>query len=693
MAQDFLLEIGLEEMPAHVVTPSIQQLKQRTEQFLTDEKLSYETINTYATPRRLALIVKGLADKQADSHESSRGPAKQIAQDQDGNWTKAAQGFARGQGLDVSALTFQTIKGKEYVFAEKNVVGKPATAILPELKSVIMAMTFPTRMHWSNYEFEYIRPIHWLVALLGDAVIPFDILDVHTDRQTRGHRFLGSQAITLAKADDYAAALEAEFVIADATARKQMIQAQIDQLAKDNHWQVDLDADLLEEVTNLVEYPTAFYGEFDPKYLKIPEEVLITSMKENQRYFYARSQEGKLLPIFIGVRNGNGEHLENVISGNEKVLVARLEDAAFFYEEDQKKTIAQYVAQLKQVSFHDKIGSMYEKMQRVQRIGAFLGGHFDLSQTELQDLQRAGEIYKFDLVTQMVGEFPELQGVMGEKYALLQGEKPAVATAIREHYLPDSAAGALPKTDVGAVLSIADKLDSILSFFAVGIIPSGSNDPYALRRQAFGIVRILRDKQWHFPINQFQNEIKDVLEESGMTAGLNFEAHENDVRSFILDRVKQWFANHDEAHDLVDAVVGNSHSDIADMFDAADVLKKHRADDNFKTTIEALTRVMHLAEKADFAPDQLNVDPSLFQDDTEQTLYDAVEKIRQHLSSQSLEAIYQSLEKLKPVIEAYFEANMIMDKDEKVRDNRLKQLLIINNLVLSLGNLNELIVK
>ncbi|KRM33450.1 glyS protein [Agrilactobacillus composti DSM 18527 = JCM 14202] len=692
MSHDFLLEIGLEEMPAHVVSPSIDQLAQRTQDFLNDQKLEFQSIQPYSTPRRLALLISGLADKQADVHESLRGPAKQIAQDDTGNWTKAAQGFARGQGATPDDLTFKEIKGKEYVFLEKNVPGKAAATILPGLKEIIMAMTFPTRMHWANYDFEYIRPIHWLVALLDDQVIPFEILDIQTGRTTQGHRFLG-EAVTLKTADDYEQALKDQFVIANADDRKELIVDQIQELASDHNWQVDLDEDLLEEVNNLVEYPTTFSGNFDKKYLQMPDEVLITSMKDNQRYFYARSQSGELLPIFIGVRNGNRVHLDNIIAGNEKVLVARLEDAQFFYEEDQKKSIADYVGQLKNVSFHDKIGSMYDKMQRTSHIAQFLGVEFGLSTDELADLKRAAAIYKFDLVTQMVGEFPELQGIMGEKYALLKGEKPSVATAIREHYMPTSATGKLPTTNVGAVLSIADKLDSILSFFAVALIPSGSNDPYALRRQAFGIVRILEAKKWHFPLAKFQSEIKRGLVKAGMLANLDLDAHRSEVTHFMLDRVKQWFSNQNIDHDLIDTVVANRQQDIADMFNAAQVLSNHRDDADFKNTVEALTRVMRLAEKADFDISALDVDPKLFQNDTEKNLYVAVEKIRHTAADKSLETIYQELESLRPLINDYFEANMIMDKDPKIKANRLKQLMIITHLAMTLGNLNELIVK
>ena len=354
--------------------------------------------------------------------------------------------------------------------------GKPAKEVLTGLAEVVKSLTFPVTMHWADFDFEYIRPIHWIVALLDDEVIPFEVLDVKTDRRSRGHRFLGED-VTFAHAKEYEEKLQEQFVIAAPQKRQQMIVEQAEELAQKNNWVIDLDATLLEEVNNLVEYPTVFAGDFEEKYLSVPEEVLVTSMKEHQRYFEVRNEEGLLLPHFISARNGDHVKLDNVIRGNQKVLTARLEDAEFFYNEDKKTSIDQYVEKLKSVTFHEKIGSIYEKMQRVQVIARILGESVGLSTEELADLQRAAEIYKFDLVTNMVGEFPELQGIMGEKYARLNGEKPAVARAIKEHYMPTSSEGELPESAIGAVLAIADKLDSIFSFFTVGMIPSGSNDP------------------------------------------------------------------------------------------------------------------------------------------------------------------------------------------------------------------------
>lgn len=692
MAHSYLLEIGLEEIPAHVVTPSIDQLKKRVNDFLTENRVSFETITTFSTPRRLTVLVEGLADRQEDIEKEVKGPAKKIALDENGNWSKAAIGFTRGQGATTDDITFKELKGTEYVYVTKKTTGQAIADVLPNLKAVIEKMNFPTMMKWANFSFKYIRPIRWIVSLLDDQVIPINILDVQAGNVSQGHRFLG-KPVTIANATDYETQLNAAFVIVDAQKRKQLITEQIQKIATDQNWDIQLDKDLLEEVNNLVEWPTAFAGHFDEKYLEIPEEVLITSMRDHQRFFYVRDQAGKLLPNFISVRNGNREHLDNVVKGNEKVLTARLEDAAFFYHEDQKHDIDYYVEKLKNVSFHDKIGSMYEKMERVQVIAQELGKFVGLDSQALIDLKRASQIYKFDLVTGMVGEFPELQGVMGEKYALLAKESPAVATAIREHYMPISADGALPKTKVGAVLALADKFDDIGSFFAVDLIPTGSNDPYALRRQALGIVRITRDQNWHFPIQELQTKFLKDLHDHEATFNLDFKQHENAVRDFIKDRVRQWFSQKNARYDIVEAVTKGTDSDILDMLDAAKVLEEHKNDDNFKENIEALTRVLRISEKADLKADESNVDPKLFDNESEQKLYDAVEDVRKTAADHTINENFQALQALRPLIDNYFDQTMIMVDDQNVRNNRLTQLSVLAKMIFSIGNLKELIVK
>ncbi|MBF0600700.1 glycine--tRNA ligase subunit beta [Limosilactobacillus oris] len=691
MANSYLLEVGVEEMPAHVVTPSIKQLHQRVADYLKEERISFDEIQEFATPRRLALLIRGLADKQPDVDETVKGPAKKIAQDSDGNWTKAAIGFTRGQGATVDDIEFREVKGEEYVFVEKHIAGKPVAKVLAGLPNVITAMNFPTLMKWGYNNLQFIRPIRWLVSLLNDQVVPFSILDVAAGRTTRGHRFLGHD-IELATAEDYEAELEKEFVIVDPLRRKKIISDQIDAIVEEHDWVIDKDPDLLEEVTNLVEWPTAFAGSFDKKYLVLPDEVLITSMKDNQRFFYLRDHQGKLLPNFIAVRNGNKEYLENIIKGNERVLVPRLEDAKFFYEEDQKLKIDQYVDRLKKVSFHDKISSMYDKMQRVAVIAQLLGKRLNLSATELADLDRAAHIYKFDLTTQMVGEFAELQGVMGEIYAKLFGEKDDVAAAIREHYMPISAEGDLPATKLGAILAIADKLDSILSFFAVDMIPSGSNDPYALRRQAFGIVRIINDRGWHLSLLGIQPFLIKAFADSDVAIDFDLTKNAPAVRTFFLDRLKQFFSGRRLRHDIIDAVTDTENDDIETVFEAAAAIDEHKEDTDFKDAVEALTRVLRISKKGHPGL-AAQVDPSLFENPSEKKLYTAVNEVAAGAANRTVAENFAELRQLAPVITEYFDENMIMDKNEAVRNNRLAQLAIIARLARVMGNLNDLIVK
>ncbi|AZP90838.1 glycine--tRNA ligase subunit beta [Pediococcus acidilactici] len=690
MAHSYLLEIGLEEIPAHVVTPSIQQLAQKVAKFLKENRLSYDSIEQFSTPRRLAIRINGLGDRQPDIEEDAKGPARKIAQDADGNWTKAAIGFTKGQGLTVDDITFKTIKGTEYVYVHKLIQGKTTQEILPGIKDVVESLNFPTMMKWANYDFKFVRPIRWLVSILDDEVLPFQILDIKAGRQSQGHRFLG-KAVDLANPSEYEEKLQAEFVIVDAEKRKALIREQIQAIAQEENWEVTPNADLLEEVNNLVEWPTAFSGKFDPKYLAIPEEVLITSMRDHQRFFFVRNQDGKLLPNFISVRNGNKEHLENVIRGNEKVLTARLEDAAFFYDEDQKNSIDYYVDRLKKVSFHDKIGTMAEKMTRVGSIAQVIAKMLGLDAETAEDLQRAAAIYKFDLVTGMVGEFPELQGVMGEKYALLKGEKPAVAQAIREHYMPNSAEGELPESTVGAVLALADKFDNIFSFFSAGMIPSGSNDPYALRRHAYGIVRILAQRDWSLDLNKFEEAVKQALADDQTSFGVDVDKNFAEVVEFFNDRIKQYLDHQSVSYDIEDAVLAGSQHNVTTIIAAAEVLTNAKAADSFKDEIEALTRVQRIATKNTTAGD-LAVDPQLFNNETEGKLFDLITKI-EAMNDSDMAAFFKELTSLTPAITEYFDATMVMDKDAKIKANRLNMMSRLANLVLRVGDLTKVMVK
>ena len=607
---------------------------------------------------------------------------------------KTAQGFARGQGVSVDDIFFKELKGTEYVYVKKFIEGKAAADVMQGMRDVAMDLKFPTMMRWGTNDFQYVRPIRWIVAMLDDQVIPFKILNIESGNVSQGHRFLG-KPVELKSADDYVEALRAEKVIVDAAERKSMIRAQINDLAQKNNWKIVIDEDLLEEVNNLVEYPTVFAGSFDEKYLSVPDQVLITSMKDHQRFFYVTDQNGKLLPNFVSVRNGNTEYLENVVQGNEKVLTARLEDAKFFYEEDQKQSIADYVERLKKVMFHDKIGTIYEKMARVRLLAAQIGKFVGLNDQELADLDRAAQIYKFDLVTGMVGEFAELQGVMGEIYARLQGENDNVAAAIREEYMPTSAEGELPTTKVGAVLSIADKIDSIQAFFAAGMIPSGSNDPYALRRQALGIVRIALARNWKLSVPMMLKFVENAMNERpDLYKNIMPGDEQKDMQQFIIDRLAQ-IMNGDKQlrHDVLDTVVANPENAFVDIEEAAKILGKHLEDDDFKETIEALTRVGRMAKKAPNFEDDAVLKAELFENESEKKLAEAVKKVATAFEQADLEEKFNQLASLKNPITDYFDSTMIMAKDEDVKQNRLLQLKQIADLTKDFGELDNLNVK
>lgn len=679
MAKNLLVELGLEELPAYVVTPSEKQLGDRMVAFLNEKRLAFEGIQTFSTPRRLAVRVSGLADAQTDLTEDFKGPSKKIALDADGNFTKAAQGFVRGKGLTTDDIEFREVKGEEYVYVTKHEAGKAAKEVLIDIPEILSAMTFPVNMHWANNTFEYIRPVHTLTVLLDDEALDLDFLDIHSGRVSRGHRFLGHET-EIASADSYEEDLRRVFVIADAKERQDMIVNQIKDIEKVQNVQVEIDDELLNEVLNLVEYPTAFMGSFDTKYLEVPEEVLVTSMKNHQRYFVVRDQAGKLMPNFISVRNGNAEYLENVIKGNEKVLVARLEDGEFFWREDQKLKIADLVAKLDNVTFHEKIGSLSEHMKRSKVIAAYLAEKAGASAEESKALARAAEIYKFDLLTGMVGEFDELQGIMGEKYALLAGEDAAVATAIREHYLPNSADGDLPETKVGALLALADKLDTILSFFSVGLIPSGSNDPYALRRATAGVVRIMDAFGLKIPMDELIDNLYALSFDS-----LTYE-HKAEVMDFIRARVEKMMSK-SVSKDIKEAVLAGSNFVVAEMIEAADALVEASKAADYKAAVESLSRVFNLAEKT---PADVTVDASLFENDEEKALAQAAAEL--NLSGSASDKLAQ-LFALSPVIDKFFDNTMVMVDNEAVKNNRLAILAELTAKASSVAAFNKLNTK
>ncbi len=688
---DFLMEIGLEEVPAHLVTPAINQLVERTAAFFDEHRLEHGEIQPYSTPRRLAVLVHDVANQASDIEEEMKGPIKRAALDADGNFTKAAQGFARGKGMTTDDIIFKEFNGQEFVTLSRHEVGKSAQEVLSHFDEVVTKMAFSTTMKWARHTFEYVRPIRWMVALLDADLIEFEVLDVKTDRTSRGHRFLGHD-VEIRHAKDYVDSLKNESVIVDAQMRKNMIKDQIKKLGIDNNWHVVVDAGLLEEVNNIVEFPTAFAGQFSDDYLELPDEVLITSMKEHQRFFHVQNQAGQLLPFFISVRNGNQEHLENVIAGNEKVLVARLEDAKFFYQEDQKHDINFYNEKLEVVSFHEKLGSVAAHTRRVRVLADIISAHLSFNEETKQLLSRASSIYKFDLMTGMVGEFDELQGVMGEIYAQHFGEESAVAQAIREHYMPISADGVLPTSELGKVLAVADKLESLMAFFAGDMIPSGSNDPYALRRAASGLVAILADNQWHLDLNQILDEFIVAMQKQGDQSGLpapildQLPAQINNVIHFLTDRVVKELQDQQIRRDIIDAVTKNDSSDMVSMLANAKMLQVESQTPAFRSGMEALSRVARLVVKN---PTSAQVDPALFENEAEMDLNRGMKRFQEDQTQDRL----QQLLNLEPLISAYFDQTMVMVDDEAVKNNRLATLAQVQTETTKIANVLELQLK
>lgn len=687
MTETLLIEIGLEELPARFVRASSEQLTERITRYLSDNRIQFGSVHTFATPRRLAVQIKDVADRQEDVVENAKGPAKKIAQDADGNWTKAAQGFARGQGVSTDDLYFETLKDVAYVYAKKEIKGIEAIEVIKSIPEVIKAMTFPVTMHWGSSTFEFIRPVHWFVVMIGDQVVPCSFLGVASGNVTQGHRFLGKTA-TITHADNYSAIMREQFVIADLEERKEMILTQFYALETENNWIIPHDDRLLEEVVSLVEYPTAFAGAYDARYLDLPEEVLITSMKAHQRYFEVTDKNDELLPRFIGVRNGDANHLDNVVLGNQKVLTARLEDGLFFYEEDKRTSIAASIEKLASVSFHAKIGSLADKMENTALLSNYIAEMIGMEAEQIENLHRAASIYKFDLVSNMVSEFPELQGIMGEKYALMAGEKPEVAAAIREHYLPLSSEGEIPQTVVGSVLAVADKLDSVISFFKQGMIPTGSNDPYALRRQTIGIVQIIEANNWSF---SFRELLEVALHKIyGLNDAAQIAALVEDIASFTKSRVLQKLQNYHISHDVQNAILYAENDDILMSIQQAQSLAQHQSDEDYKMVVEALARVVNISHKEE-EPFDVNVE--LFETASEKNLYVQGNHLETIWNQATVEESYQALRELAPYITAYFEGNMVMVDNEAVKQNRLHTLARISKYILQVADVRKLITK
>jgi glycyl-tRNA synthetase beta chain len=688
MSNYLLFEIGVEELPARFVSSTLDQIKNNLTKLFNEKRISFDNIQILGTPRRLTFVVDGISEKQSDLEEEVKGPAKKIALDADGNFTKPALGFMKSKGLKEEDVVFKVVGKDEYIFGTIRQAGKETSEVLKEvLPQAVKMVVFPKAMRWGGKNMRFARPIRWMVTLLNDNIVEIDLEGIKSSNITKGHRFLGKSEFEVNSLQDYFAKLEENYVILDQEKRKELIKNQCIEVAKSLGGEIEFDEDLLEEVTHLVEYPTAFYGEFDESYAKLPKEVVTTPMQQHQRYFPVL-KDGQLLPNFIAVRNGDDYRIDNVKKGNEKVLEARLADALFFYKEDTKRDLESYTEKLKSVVFQAKLGTIYDKSIRIEELSEKILKLLGLD-SESEDTRRAAKLCKADLVTGMVFEFTELQGIMGREYAKIGGENEVVSEAIFEHYLPRFAGDILPKTHAGVALSIADKLDSIAGFFAIGIQPTGSQDPYALRRQALGIINILMDSKLDVELK----ELALLALENYTNIEFNKEEVLSHMMEFFKERIKNLFRELGIRYDVIDAVLSSKIDDISDMYARAIELNNWLQKDELVEMLTAFNRVSTLAQKSVSS----TVDKDLLKEEAEIKLYnefnDTKDKVKELLNQKKYSESLDCFASLRPSIDSMFDSVMVMDKDEAIKNNRLGLLKQIYDTMLSICDLSKIVYK
>lgn len=683
MSKNLLLEIGTEEMPANIMSGVVDQLKALAASQFEAHRIAAENITIYATPRRLAVLVKGAADRQPDEEVKKRGPSVKAAFDADGNPTRAAQGFARGQHIDPSEL----VKEGEYTWAHVVHAGKKVEDVLPELfLSLITGLNFTRSMRWADEEAHFIRPVRWIVALCDKEIIPMEFAHVKSGNVSRGHRFLCKEPVVISDPLSYKETMREAFVIVDQDERREMIRTGLLAVADKLGGHVWHNADLLEEINYLVEYPTPLYGRIDDEFLKLPVPAVVTPMRDHQRYYPVRNEDGSLMPYFLTVRNGGTKALENVQHGNEKVLRARLDDAKFFFENDRKKTLEGHRDDLTRINYQEGMGDMRDKADRLQKLTEAIGKDWGFTAEEAADADRAAFLSKSDLATGMVTEFTELQGEMGKEYALLDGEKPEVAKAIFEQYMPRFAGDILPQQEIGRALSLADKLDNLAATFLRGLIPTGSQDPFALRRQTIGAVNILTDGKIHWDIRR------------GIEAALALLPGDEETKKTVLSQIEDFFRQRikaimlDEgiAYDIIDAVLAGPVDDIYALFLKA----RSMAESQLKGEAElrqAVTRLANITKGKTGG----KVDPSLFTEDVEKKLQDAFEavsaKVLPLFASYEYGKALPALKELTAPINDYLDNVMVMVDDEAVKNNRISQLLATLALFNTWGDFSKLV--
>jgi len=687
MSNELLFEIGTEEIPAGLLSRAVVDMEDIIRKSLTERRIGFTGIKCMATPRRLVLTIADLALKQDDQTIEKMGPAKKAAFDENGNPTKAALGFARGQDMDISQLeTIITEKG-EYLGARKTIAGQPTDTLLPDiLTNFLLAIPFKKSMRWGSYDLRFARPIHWILALYGGNVIPLKIEDIESGNTSRGHRFMSPAPFAVNGFEDYLSKARENFVIVDPDERRNLILKEAQKSAAEVDGKLFYTNDLLETVSLIVEYPVIVRGRFEKEYLKIPKEVLTTTMISHQKYFPVINDEGKLLPHFIAVSNTRPRDIAVVAKGNERVLRARLADASFFFEEDKKVPLEDRVESLKKVVFHTLLGTSHKKVMHFRKLAVKIASK--VKPSVKKNVDRAALLAKADLESLMVGEFSELQGIMGREYALLAGEKPEIANAIYEHYLPIVAGGDLPQTDEGAIVGIADKIDTIVGFFGVGLPPTGTADPYALRRQALGIINIILSRRYSIGLNFLIDEslalLKDVLKKPA-------DDIKKDVLEFFRGRLQNQLINQGYAYDTVDAVLSADIDEFVEVIEKIKALEAFRQNPDFEPISIAFKRVDNILK--DFHDGQIDV--NLLSADAEINLFSSFDNIKTRVEKGIVEkdfsAALNKLAALRPPVDAFFDNVMVMDKDEKVRFNRLSLLADISALFHKIADFSKIV--
>ncbi|MDI3522469.1 MAG: glycyl-tRNA synthetase beta chain [Bacillota bacterium] len=691
MSRDLVLEIGCEEIPARLMPDTLAALGSLAQERLRAARLDLSELNTYGTPRRLVLVVRGLAEETAARTYEVKGPPEKTAFTPDGKPTRAAEGFARSQGVALADLQVRQVDGGSYVFATKREAGRPTLQVLAELlPDLVRSLSFPRPMRWGSGELRFVRPIRWLLALFGDEVVEFDLDGLRSDRFTYGHRFLAPGPFRIADPDDYFARLEHAYVVLSPEERRARIRAQGEQLAKEVGGRVLFSDELLTEVTFLVEYPTALRGSFAPQYLELPSEVVVTPMKDHQRYFPVVNPEGELLPYFIAVRNGTAAHLNTVRAGNEKVLRARLADARFFFEEDKRVALAERVERLKHIVFQENLGTLYDKTQRLEALAGHLAARAGLDGAAAGFVARAAHLAKADLTTNMVYEFPELQGIMGREYALLSGEHASVAQAIAEQYLPRFAGDELPATIAGSLLALADKLDTIVGCFGVGLTPTGSQDPYGLRRLAGGCINIMLEGELDLSLSELVRTAAHLYTKQRLLPRPAAEVTA-EVLEFLTGRLRIALEDRGLRYDVVDAVLAAAPDYPAQAYRRAEALTRLRHEDFFGALLTAFTRAGNLARQAGEAA----VRPELFTEDAEKELFAGYQERARALpaliKAENYPAALKELARLAEPVDRFFTDVLVMAPDPAVRANRLALLKAVRDLGLMVADFGRLV--